>query len=175
MATVHDAITPEQRALIEDSKMFFVASTEPGLATRADGCGPVNVSPKGGTPLQTLDDNHVAYLDYVGSGNETARHAGLGGPVTVMFCSFNDSDPSIVRLFGKARVTPLDDSPLRKMMLEFPFPEIGQSARQVIEIFVEKTQTACGNGVPIMQFVGERPRESRGRAYKPNLSGRPSA
>jgi predicted pyridoxine 5'-phosphate oxidase superfamily flavin-nucleotide-binding protein len=173
MATEHDAITPEQRALIENSKLFFIASADPSLGTRDNGCGPVNVSPKGGTPLRILDDNRVAYLDYTGSGNETARHADLDGPVTVMFCSFNDSDPSIVRLFGKARVMLLDDSPLRDAMMEFPFPEIGLPARQVIEIFVEKTQTSCGYGVPVMQYVGERPTESRGRAFKPDLAAPP--
>jgi len=52
--------------------MFFVATVDPSLANGPHDVGPVNVSPKGGVPLHILSPNRVAYLDYGGSGNETA-------------------------------------------------------------------------------------------------------
>lgn len=70
--------------------MFFAASADPQLASGPNQAGPVNVSPKGGVPLHILGPNQVAYLDYRGSGNETARHYAAGGPVTIMVCSFEE-------------------------------------------------------------------------------------
>ena len=109
MATYHPSITDEQAALIRAAPMFFTASADPRLACGPDGVGPVNVSPKGGVKLHIIGPNRVAYLDYLGSGNETARHCAAGGPITVMICSFEEGDAAVVRLFGKARATPLAD------------------------------------------------------------------
>ena len=106
MATYHPSITDEQAALIQECKLFFIASADPKLARGPRDLGPVNMSAKGGVPLHILGRNRVAYLDYRGSGNETARHCTAGGPVTVMICSFGEGDAAAVRLFGKARVTP---------------------------------------------------------------------
>ncbi len=128
--------------------------------------GPVNVSPRGGVPLHILDPNRVAFLDYAGSGNETARHSLAGGPITVMVCSFDDGDAAIVRLYGKARVTPLADSPLADVLLAHPAEEIKLALRQVIEVEVERTMTSCGYGVPVMSFVRNRRVADRGRRYK---------
>jgi hypothetical protein len=166
MAIYHPCITERQAALIRNAVMFFVASADPQLASGADGTGPVNVSPKGGVPLHILDSNRVAYLDYRGSGNETARHCAAGGPITVMVCSFEEGDAAIVRLFGTARVTALSDSPLAQLMGARPAEELKGPARQVIEIRIEKTMTSCGFGVPVMHFVRQRRTVERGRRYK---------
>lgn len=164
MATYHPSITDEQAALIRNATMFFVASADPQLACGPDDVGPVNVSPKGGVALHILDRNRVAYLDYRGSGNETARHCAAGGPITVMVCSFEEEDAAIVRLFGRARSTPLAESPLAQLLLERPSAEMKE--RQVIEVEVDKTMTSCGYGVPVMKFVRERRKADRGRRYK---------
>ena len=171
MATYHPSITDEQAALIRNAAMFFIASADPQLAD-GDGTGPVNVSPKGGVALHILGPNRVAYLDYRGSGNETARHCALGGPVTVMVCSFEEGDAAIVRLFGKARVMPLDDSPVAKLVRQAPAEELKGPARQVIEVEIEKTMTSCGYGVPVMKLVRQRRAVDRGRRYK---EARPAA
>ena len=75
MATSYTCITEDQAALIEIAPLFFVASAAPDMAAGPAGQGAVNLSPKGGTPLHIIDANRVAYLDYQGSGNQTARHA----------------------------------------------------------------------------------------------------
>lgn len=159
-------ITGPQRALIESAPMFFVASASPDLSPNPNGEGPVNVSPKGGTQLHVIDAHTVAYLDYPGSGNETARHAQAGGPVTVMVMSTEPANAAIVRLYGSATIEPVDESPLSELMLAAPAENLAKRARQIITVKVEKTQTSCGYGVPVMEFVGERTREQRGRAYR---------
>ena len=109
----------------------------------------------------------MAFLDYIGSGNETARHSLAGGPITVMVCSFEEENAALVRLFGKARVTPIADSPIADLMLQGSAPpELKPSRRQVIEIDIEKTMTSCGHGVPVMSFVRDRDVSDRGRRYK---------
>lgn len=82
MAIILDHITHEQADLIRSSHVFFVASADPSLAEGPDGQGAVNLSPKGAADLHVIDRNTLAYFDYAGSGNETARHGMAGGPVT---------------------------------------------------------------------------------------------
>jgi hypothetical protein len=88
MAACYTSITDEQAALIRIAPLFFVASVDPKLLKGPDNVGPVNLSPKGGVKLHIINPHRVAYLDYPGSGNETARHARMGGPITIMLCSF---------------------------------------------------------------------------------------
>ena len=166
MATYHPSITDEQAALIRNATMFFVASADPELASGPNDVGPINVSPKGGVPLHILGPNRVAYLDYPGSGNETARHCAAGGPITIMISSFEEEDAAIVRLFGRARVTRVSDSPLAQRLLQQPAKELKSSARQVIEVDIDKTMTSCGYGVPVMKLVRQRRAVDRGRRYK---------
>jgi hypothetical protein len=115
-----------------------------------------------------IDDRRLAYLDYGGSGNETARHAEAEGPVTVMVMSTDSRDAAIIRLYGHASVTPLDESPLADHVLadEQPVESIGLVHRQVVEIEVESTATSCGYGVPVLEFHAQRTKAEHGRRYK---------
>ncbi len=166
MADFYPSITDEQADLIKKASLFFVATADSELSQGPEGEGPVNVSPKGGVPLLILSPNRVAFLDYAGSGNETARHSIAGGPITVMIASFEAENAGIIRLYGKAKVTPLEESPLADLLLESPADDINLPMRQVIEIEIENTVTSCGYGVPVMTFEGDRTTENRGRAYK---------
>jgi pyridoxamine 5'-phosphate oxidase-like protein len=161
----YSSITEEQAELIRASRLFFVASADPGFAKGPHGIGPVNVSPRGGVPLHIVSPGRVAFLDYPGSGNETARHSAAGGPVTVMVCSFEGENAAIVRLYGKAMPTPIADSALAPVLLEDAPPD--SRPRQVIEVEIESTMTSCGYGVPVMGFLRDRGSEDRGRRYKP--------
>lgn len=158
---MYDAITSEQRELLESADLFFVASVAPDLSLGRVGEGPVNVSPKGGKVL-VIDDHTVAYLDYKGSGNETARHGDADGPLTLMVMSF-DVDAAIVRLYGNAIATPLDESPLADQL---PGQDLSVPKRQVVTVTVSSTQTSCGYGVPVYKFVGNRTTDQRGRRFK---------
>lgn len=167
MASFHDGITEQQAELIRNAPLFFIGSADPTLGAGPHGIGPVNLSPRGGVPLHIIGPNRVAFLDYAGSGNETARHAAAGGPATIMICSFEEGDAAIVRLFGRAHVTPLADSPLASLLTEHAAREMNAPMRQVIELEIEGTTTSCGYGVPVMEFVRDRRIADRGRRYKP--------
>jgi len=164
MATYHSSITDEQATLIHSAPLFFVASVDPDLTKGPGDVGPVNLSPKGGVQLHVINPNRVAYLDYPGSGDETARHAAVNGPITIMICSF-DENAAIVKLFGRAIVTPFKESPLAEVLAQQSTSEL-KAPRQVIEVEIERTITSCGYGVPVMSFVRERRRDDRGRKYK---------
>ena len=90
MAKMSDHLSEAHRSFIGKQKIFFTGS--------APLDGHVNVSPKGMNCLRVLSSSRVAYLDFTGSGNETAAHLLENGRITVMFCSFE---------------TPADPSPLR--------------------------------------------------------------
>ena len=160
-----DHITDEQADLIRSAKVFFVASADPAFGEGPNGEGPVNLSPKGAADLQVIDRHTIAYFDYRGSGNETARHTAAGGPITVMVTSF-DEDAAIVRLYGRAKAMPLEESVLAKQAEQLRAVDIPTAERQVIEISVDCTQTSCGYGVPVYEYQGDRSREQRGRRYK---------
>lgn len=165
MASYFDSISDEQLLLIEKCHLFFVATAAQPETSPNEQVGAINLSPKGGVSLFVVDRNHVAYLDYAGSGNETATHLKSGSPITVMICSF-DENAAIVRLYGTGTVTTIEASPLSKQLLELDCKTTGQPLRQVIDVFIEKTATSCGYGVPIMEFVHHRRKEEHGRKYK---------
>jgi hypothetical protein len=166
MATFYPSITDEQAELIRSATVFFVATADPQLERGPQDEGPVNVSPRGGVPLHIIAPDRVAFLDYAGSGNETARHSRAGGPITVMVCSFGAEDAAIVRLYGRATITPLADSPLAELLLSQPAEDIKLPMRQVVEVEIDNTMTSCGYGVPIMSFEQDRTIANRGRKYK---------
>ena len=149
MATVHDEITPRLSRFVLAQPVFFV-----GTAPLA-GDGHVNVSPKGmdGT-FVVLDAHRVAYLDYTGSGAETAAHLQENGRVVLMFCAF-EGPPTIVRLHGTgryvlARTPEFDD--LRPLFSKER--EAGQ--RGIVVIDVHRVSDSCGFSVPLMDFVSDR-------------------
>jgi hypothetical protein len=146
--------------------MFFVGTVDPGLGLGPYGIGPLNISPKGGTPLHVITPTRVAYLDYAGSGDETARHLSAGGPITLMVCSFGADDAAIVRLYGRGETMPLEESLLAGRLLAEPATELRLPMRQVIDVAVERTATACGYGVPVLELVRQRRVADRGRRYK---------
>jgi hypothetical protein len=166
VASHFPALTDAQIALIAKAPLFFVATADPAQANGPHGIGAVNVSPKGGVPLLIVSPNRVAFLDYPGSGNETARHAQAGSPVTLMVCSFDVADAAIVRLYGRATVQPLHDSPYAEALLNDDRRGPTLNVRQVIVLDVESTMTSCGYGVPVMEFVRHRAATDRGRRYK---------
>ena len=96
MGKLGTEITEVHKIFIENQKMFFVASAP----LSAD--GHINLSPKGLEHLKVLSPTQVAYLDFVGSGNETSAHLLENERITFMFCSF-DKVPNILRLYGKGK------------------------------------------------------------------------
>ena len=149
MADWYDDIDDERKAFIERQHMFFVATAP----TDVEGGFP-NLSPKGRNLLRVLGPNLVGYLDYPGSGNETATHVGENGRITLMLCSF-DGTAGIVRLYGRGRRVDLDDSEVREYREAFA-DDLHPYVRQAFFVDVERVQTSCGYAVPRMQYVSDR-------------------
>ena len=148
MAEWYTTIDDRIRETIEKQHIFFIA-TAPG----GDEGWP-NLSPKGRTLLRVLGPNLAGYLDYPGSGNETAKHVEENGRVTLMVCSF-DATAGITRLYGRGRRADLDD-PLLAAYREAFRDDFHPYVRQAFFIDVERVQTSCGYAVPRMEYVSER-------------------
>ena len=82
-----------------------------------------------------------------------------------MVCSFEEENAAIVRLYGKVRVTPVEESPLAERLLASPAEDL-KRPRQVVELVVESTQTSCGYGVPVLSYVRDRTKADRGRRFR---------
>ena len=144
MARFYPALDAKHRAFIAEQKLFFTAS---GTADSR-----LNLSPKGMDSLRVIDGQHIAYLDLTGSGNETAAHLKHDGRMTMMWCSF-DSDPLILRVYGRGRAVRRQDaewSGLRRHFAALP------GERQLIVLNVESVQTSCGYAVPMYTYAGVR-------------------
>jgi hypothetical protein len=146
MAKFYDSIDERLQQFIEAQHMFFVASAP--LSAE----GHVNLSPKGMDSLRVLSANRVAYIDLIGSGNETSAHLRENGRITFMWCSFK-GNPDIVRLYGKGRAVLPGDTEWAE--LSPLFPEY-INARQIITADIHLVQTSCGYAVPLMEFVADR-------------------
>lgn len=147
---LHDTIDRRLREFILGQPMFFVATAPTGAE------GHVNVSPKGmaGT-FAVLDELRVAYLDFHGSGAETAAHLRENGRITLMFCAF-DGKPNIVRLYGTGRVVPATDPEYAQLLSAFPAPPDLHGARSIIDVTVHRVSDSCGYAVPLMSYEGDR-------------------
>jgi len=146
MAKVLPGIMDHIRDFIAEQSVFFVASAP----LSAD--GHVNLSPKGLDTFRVLGNDRVAYLDLTGSGNETAAHLAENGRITLMFCAFEGS-PMILRLFGRGHAVLPDTDEWDELIPEF---EELPGARQIIVADVERVQTSCGFGVPLMATGEDR-------------------
>jgi hypothetical protein len=146
MAKVFESLTPDLQAFISAQQIFFVATAPLSLK------GHVNVSPKGLDCFRVLSPNRVAYLDLTGSGNETSAHLLENERITLMFCAFQGS-PCILRLYGQGRVVLSEAAEWAELYSLFPAIA---GTRQIIVADIDRVQTSCGLGVPLLQYEGQR-------------------
>ena len=162
MARVYDEITDHLRDWVGRQSMFFVATAP------LDGCGHVNVSPKGPIgSLRVLGRHRVAYLDIGGSGAETIAHLRENGRIVVMLCAF-DGPPRIVRFHGTAEALLPDDSRFAELLDEAGFedPSLPEARRSIVDVDVTRVSDSCGYGVPLMSFEGLREHHQLATAKK---------
>jgi hypothetical protein len=146
MAKFYDCILGQHREFIAKQKMFFVASAPLSLD------GHINLSPKGSDSFRVLSDQQVAYMDVIGSGNETSAHLLENGRVTFMFCAF-EGPPNILRLYGHGRTILPGSSEWEDLAKHF---HLQLATRQIIVAEIDKVQTSCGFSVPLYEYLGER-------------------
>lgn len=148
MAKRFPRIEPAHRDFIARQRVFFAATAAPGAR--------VNVSPREAGAVRVLGANGVAYLDQTGSGCETAAHLRADGRMTLMFCAFQ-GPPMILRLYGRGRSLPRGGGGYARLLAEAFGGEEPPGARQIVALDVDLVQTSCGFGVPMFDYVGERP------------------
>ncbi len=146
MGKFHNSLQPAHRAFIEKQHLFFVAT-----APLAAG-GHINLSPKGLDTFRVLSENRVAYMDLIGSGNETAAHLLENGRITFLFCAFEGA-PNILRLYGNGFAVLPETEAWETFAPHFT---LYPSTRQIIVADIDLVQTSCGFGVPLFEYVGER-------------------
>ena len=144
---IHPVIDDALAAWLEAQKLFFVATAPSG-----DG-GHVNCSPKGRDSFRVLGPTSVAYMDFTGSGIETAAHVRENGRICLMFCSFDDR-PRILRLHGDAEVMQPSHERYAGIQQRLGGRRLGMRAIIVVEC--TRIAESCGFGVPRYDFVGER-------------------
>ncbi|CAL1519317.1 pyridoxamine 5'-phosphate oxidase family protein [Chitinophaga sp. MM2321] len=146
MGKFSDSILPPHSDFIDEQKMFFVGTAP----LSAD--GHVNLSPKGLDSFRVLSPNRIAYMDIVGSGNETSAHVRENGRITFMFCAFEGA-PNILRLYGDGYTVLPGDPEWESLSAHF---ELQLATRQIVVATIHKVQTSCGFGVPLYHYTGER-------------------
>jgi hypothetical protein len=151
MARFFDSILEQHKVFIGKQKMFFVASAPLGAA------GHVNLSPKGMDSFRVLTPSIVAYMDIVGSGNETSAHLLENGRITLMFCAY-EGPPHIMRLYGTGRTVLPGDAQWPELAVNF---KLQLATRQIIVADIHKVQTSCGFSVPLYQYMGQRDHAER--------------
>ena len=97
MGKLYGEIDERKAEWIRRQRVFFVATAP------LSGEGHVNLSPKGLESFAILGPREVAYVDFVGSGIETAAHLRENGRIVFMFCAF-EGPPRILRLHGRGEV-----------------------------------------------------------------------
>lgn len=146
MAKFSDSIQKAHKEFIEAQKMLFVATAPLSVD------GHVNLSPKGSDSFRVLSPTRVAYMDLIGSGNETSAHILENGRITIMFCAY-DGPPNILRLYGKGNVVLPGTTEWKELA---PLFTIVPGTRQIITADIDKVQTSCGYSVPLYSYEGER-------------------
>ena len=148
MAKQFAGIGQQHRDFIERQRIFFTASAAPGSR--------INLSPKDAASLRVLGPNRVAYLDCTGSGNETSAHMLADGRLTIMLCAF-EGPPLIMRLYGTGEVLRRGTAAYADLLAGAFEGREPTGARQIVVLSVDLVQTSCGFGVPLFDYVDERP------------------
>lgn len=145
MAKITEFLSQKDIDFINNQKMFFV-STAPKE-------GKINLSPKGlDTSFKIINKNKILWLNYFGSGNETAAHLLEDNRMTIMFCAF-EGKPNILRLYCKAIAIQEKDDNWEEYTSHF---KDLNGARQVYEVIIENVNSSCGMGVPLYDYVEQR-------------------
>lgn len=131
---------------IGQQHVFFVATAP------LSGDGLVNCSPKGLDSLRILNPNSLAYVDVGGSGIETVAHLKENGRIVIMMCAFH-GPPKIFRFYGTGNVVEPHDARFTDLLARFPEQP---SARNIIEVSVDRIIDSCGYGVPQYEFQEDR-------------------
>ncbi|MCX6052245.1 MAG: pyridoxamine 5'-phosphate oxidase family protein [Campylobacterales bacterium] len=143
MGQRYEKLSQIDKEFIKNQHLFFIASASNG--------GEVNLSPRGYDCFRVTSDNEAIFMDYVGSGNRTARDIEAEGEVTIMFSAF-EGKPRILRLFCKGELIDKSDQAAQKLFPKQNF----EGVRRFIKLYIYCVEHSCGMSVPYFNYKGER-------------------
>ncbi len=146
-------------AFIKQQKLFFIASCSNKE---------VNLSPRGYESIYVANETTLYMIDYLGSGNRTARDIGLNGEVTLMFNAFVGK-PKILRCFCTGINIFKTDEDFEKASSYFT--EDMRAIRHIFKFNIYAVESSCGMGVPIMEYKEDR-QDVREYALKMSQEGK---
>lgn len=152
MAEKFDSLSDQHQDFLSRQKIFFAGSAAP--------TGRVNISPRPTDVFRIIDANRVAYLDYIGSGNETAAHTRLLPRMTIMTCAF-EGPPRILRMYGTASTHQTGTAEFATLLAAHYDNTAPRNARQIVVLNIDMVQTSCGYGVPLFDYQADRPNLTR--------------
>ncbi len=144
MGKQYKTLTDKDIVFIKKQKLFYIASCS---------SHEVNLSPRGYESLHVINPTSLYMIDYLGSGNRTARDISEDGKVTLLFNAF-EGDPKILRCFCKGEVI-LKESEEFNSASQY-FSEDMNAIRHIFKFSIYALETSCGMGVPIMEYKQDR-------------------
>jgi len=147
MADKFSRMTDKHQDFIRRQHIFFTGSAAP--------TGRVNISPRPMDVFRIIGPNTVAYLDYIGSGNETSAHLRQSPRLTMMFCAF-EGPPRIMRLYGTGHDHPKGSDGYNTLLADHFGNQTPNNTRKILLLDIDLVQTSCGYGVPLFDYTGER-------------------
>ena len=144
MGKQYKSLSKDDINFIKEQKLFYISS-----CSRHE----VNLSPKGYDSIYIADPSILYMLDYLGSGNRTARDINENGEVTLLFNAF-EGDPKILRCFCRGEVIGKEGKDFKRASAFFK--EDNEAIRQIFKLAIYAVETSCGMGVPVMKYQQER-------------------
>jgi len=127
---------------IAEQALFFVATSTSSSR--------INVSPKSGRQFRVLlpEAMQVAYLDFTGSGHETAAHLQADGRITIMLVALK-GPPRILRFFGRGVYLSRRQCGEELVAMFDKEDAEDPGFRGIVVVQLERISTSCGYSIPI--------------------------
>lgn len=144
MGKQYKQLTQKDIEFIKKQKLFYIASSS---------VAETNLSPKGHDSIRVIDSNTLIFLDYIGSGNRTARDIKNSGEITIVFNEFKEK-AKILRLFCKGKIINKYDNEFSKLFEMFD--EDKTIIRDIFIFSIYAVETSCGMSIPKMEYIEDR-------------------
>lgn len=144
MGKQYKTLSKHDIAFIQKQKLFYIASCS---------SHEVNLSPRGYDSIYISDESTLYMIDFLGSGNRTARDIGEDGEITLLFNAFEDK-PKILRCFCKGECLLKHSADFEKACSYFN--EDMRAIRHIFKFNIYALESSCGMGVPLMEYKQDR-------------------
>lgn len=144
MGKQYKVLSKHDIEFIKKQKLFYIASCSNQE---------VNLSPRGYESIYILDERTLYMIDFLGSGNRTARDIQENGEITLMFNAF-EGKPKILRCFCKGECIQKDEASFEQASAYFT--EDMKAIRHIFKFNIYALESSCGMGVPIMKYEQDR-------------------